>query len=281
MTTETKVSAAISYASKGWHIFPVTPYQKIPYGSLVLKGHLNATTSADQITEWWTEAPKANIGLNLEASGLVCIDVDSYKPDCGFDDFIKDKHLPKTLTQKSASGGTHYIFKSDAGDTYPGTLCKGVDIKYNGYILLSPSSFNGRQYEWQNDLEPAQAPTWLAKKLPKAAEPRAPVLQLYLAEQNRILEVIANEGWHNTLLRLVGSLVAKRGSDESIHRFTDELTLQGYTLEDTRAEVQRMIDGARAKGFGTVLAEESSAELIKSSRGDVINNHYNVYAISF
>ena len=38
-----------------------------------------------------------------------------------------------------------------------------------------------------------------------------------------------------------------------------------------------MIDGARAKGFGTELAEESSAELIKSSRGDVINNHHNVY----
>ncbi|MDA8943034.1 virulence-associated E family protein [Alphaproteobacteria bacterium] len=38
-----------------------------------------------------------------------------------------------------------------------------------------------------------------------------------------------------------------------------------------------MIDGARAKGFGTELAQESSAELIKSSRGDVINNHHNVY----
>ena len=137
MMTNTKLlNAALSYASKGWHIFPVTPNKKIPYGSLVSKGHLNATTSADQITKWWTEAPNANIGVNLEASGLVCIDVDSYKPDCGFDDFIKDKHLPQTLTQKSASGGTHYIFKAYPGDSYPGTLCKGVDIKYNGYILL-------------------------------------------------------------------------------------------------------------------------------------------------
>ena len=89
-------NAALSYASKGWHIFPVTPNKKIPYGPLVPRGHLNATTSADQIIEWWTDAPNANIGLNLEASGLVCIDVDSYKPDCGFDDFIRDKHLPQT-----------------------------------------------------------------------------------------------------------------------------------------------------------------------------------------
>ena len=197
MMTNTKLlNAALSYASKGWHIFPVTPNKKIPYGSLVSKGHLNATTSADQITKWWTEAPNANIGLNLEASGLVCIDVDSYKSDCGFEDFIKDKHLPKTLTQKSASSGTHYIFKANPGDSYPGTLCKGVDIKYNGYILLSPSSFNGRPYEWQNDLEPAQAPDWLAKNSPKAAEPKTPLLPMYSFKQPRLLEVIANEGWH-------------------------------------------------------------------------------------
>ena len=277
MTIETKKVAALTYAFKGWHIFPVTPNQKIPFGSLVSKGHLNATTSAAQITEWWTEAPNANIGLNLEASGLVCIDVDSYKSDCGFDDFIKDKHLPKTLTQKSASGGTHYIFKTYPGDSYPGTLCKGVDIKYNGYILLSPSGFNGRPYEWQNDLEPAQAPDWLAKQSPKATEPKTPLLPMYSFKQPRLLEVIANEGWHNTVLKLVGSMVACGEDDEAIHRFTDDLTLEGYSLADTRAEVQRMIDGARAKGFGTELAEESSAEIIKSSRGDVINNHYNVY----
>ena len=72
-------------------------------------------------------------------------------------------------------------------------------------------------------------------------------------------------------------MVACGEDDEAIHRFTDDLTLEGYSLADTRAEVQRMIDGARAKGFGTELAQESSAELIKSSRGDVINNHHNVY----
>jgi hypothetical protein len=89
--------------------------------------------------------------------------------------------------------------------------------------------------------------------------------------------VIENEGWHSTVLKLVASLVARGGDDEAIHRVTDDLTLEGYSLEDTRTEVQRMIDGARAKGFGTELAREPSAELIKSSRGDVINNHHNVY----
>ena len=133
MTNIRLLKAALTYASKGWHIFPVTPDQKTPYGSLVHKGHLDATTNSDQITKWWTKAPKANIGLNLEASCLVCIDVDSYKPDCGFDDFIKDKHLPQTLTQKSASGGTHYIFKANPESTFPGTLCKGILMRNIAY----------------------------------------------------------------------------------------------------------------------------------------------------
>jgi len=38
-------------------------------------------------------------------------------------------------------------------------------------------------------------------------------------------------------------------SDAEIHAITDAFTLPGYTQQDTRIEVQKMIDGARAKGF--------------------------------
>ena len=71
--------AALSYANKGWKVFPVTPNQKRPLTELAPQGHKNATSDPAIIEQWWTEHPAANIGLNLEASGLVCIDVDSYK----------------------------------------------------------------------------------------------------------------------------------------------------------------------------------------------------------
>ena len=84
----------------------------------------------------------------------MCVDVDSYKHDCAFEDFIKDKKIPQTLIQRSASGGTHYIFKASDNKQYPGKLCKGVDVKYRGYILLSPSVFNNGEYSWQNKCLP-------------------------------------------------------------------------------------------------------------------------------
>jgi len=129
MTTLSKLNQALAYASKGWKIFPVTPNQKTPLGALATNGYHSATTDLQIIQEWWNSHPDANIGVNLEASGLVCVDVDSYKEDCEFDAFIKDKTIPSTLMQQSASGGTHYIFVSDPEPSYPGVLCKGVDIK--------------------------------------------------------------------------------------------------------------------------------------------------------
>ena len=87
--------AALSYANKGWKVFPVTPNQKRPLTALAPQGHKNATSDPAIIEQWWTEHPTANIGLNLEASGLVCVDVDSYKEDCAFDTYMQAANYPK------------------------------------------------------------------------------------------------------------------------------------------------------------------------------------------
>ena len=164
MTNHNKLTPALQYALKGWHIFPVKPDQKEPLGQAVPHGHEDASNNSKDLGRWWAAHPNANIGLNLSKSGLVCIDVDSYKENCSFDDFMKDKQLPETLTQRSASGGIHYIFKANLEHNYPGILCPGVDVKHNGYILLSPSTFNGNSYEWVNNLPIANAPEWLSTK---------------------------------------------------------------------------------------------------------------------
>ena len=45
-------------------------------------------------------------------------------------------------------------------------------------------------------------------------------------------------------------MVTFGATDAEIHLETDALTLEGYTIEQTRAEVQGMAESARAKGFG-------------------------------
>ncbi len=51
--------AALLYTRLGWPVFPLTG--KIPYEGM--HGHRDATTDRKQITDWWNEHPKANIGL--------------------------------------------------------------------------------------------------------------------------------------------------------------------------------------------------------------------------
>lgn len=66
----------------------------------------------------------------------------------------------------------------------------------------------------------------------------------------------AGEEWHNNVIKLIASYVAKGLADAEIHAITDGFTQAGYTVDQTRAEVQKAIDGARAKGFAPQEAPE-------------------------
>ena len=142
MTQNNKLIALLEYTMKGWHLFPIKPNQKEPLGEAVPHGFENASNNPKIISKWCQQYPNANFGLNLKKTGLVCIDDDSYKENCAFNEFIIGKHLPDTLTQHSASGGTHYLFRANPEHYYPGSLCSGVDIKYNGYIFIDYRNFN-------------------------------------------------------------------------------------------------------------------------------------------
>lgn len=61
--------------------------------------------------------------------------------------------------------------------------------------------------------------------------------------------VTSGHDWHNNVIRLVASYVARGLSDTEIHALTDRFTQQGYSVDDTRHEVQQAIDGARSKGW--------------------------------
>lgn len=179
--TNPMLTAALGYARKGWFVFPLQVGTK---GSdadgrsshLLDHGHNDASNDIDRIRAWWTRWPDANIGLNLAASGLVAIDIDAYKPECGWDDFVRDRVVPDTLTQRSARGGRHLVFKAESDAQYTGRICPGVDVKHRGYILLGPSTFDGASYVWETDCVPAPAPEWLRTPPPAARIPATPLI---------------------------------------------------------------------------------------------------------
>ena len=73
---QTKVSLALSYASRGWHVFPIT---KGTTNKPRVKWGTAATTNAKTIKEWWKAWPDDNIGLACGPSGLCVVDVDMKK----------------------------------------------------------------------------------------------------------------------------------------------------------------------------------------------------------
>lgn len=259
-TRNSKQEAAVHYAALGWKVFPVNPNSKDPLTIAAPKGYKNASNDPIQVTQWWAKHPDANIGLNLVDSGLVCVDVDSYKDNCVADDLQLLDHLPETLTQKSARGGRHYIYSCEPNHSFAGQLGAGVDLKHKGYILLWPSTFNGSQYAWVNDLQPTRVPPWLPRTaqntdtspalLPEYKRQTKHPLQFGSVDIEAALNQ-AGQGlsWHNNVLTAVGSLVARGYSDADIHAKTKLATTSGYTFDETFNEVQKMIDGARQKGF--------------------------------
>ena len=70
-------------------------------------------------------------------------------------------------------------------------------------------------------------------------------LDRYAASQ----AAMSGNHWHKHMLRQVGSWVAKGNTDQEIHVLAAAHTLPGYTVEQTTVDVQKMINGARLKGF--------------------------------
>lgn len=163
------LAAALEYAARGWSVFPLRPGTK---GSdsqgksshLLPRGHNDASSDLEDVRAWWTRWPTANIGLHLAASGLVALDADTYKAGCGWAQFVFDLELPDTLVQVSPRGGRHYIFRARPAAQYRGILCPGVEIKHRGYILLEPSTFEGRAYKFETNIDPAPVPDWVPVK---------------------------------------------------------------------------------------------------------------------
>jgi hypothetical protein len=109
--------------------------------------------------------------------------------------------------------------------------------------------------EFTNDRDP-QPFERLMRAFPKKEMPNNQVggIEIDLGQQamDRQLaaqSIMAGDDWHNNIIRLVASYVSKGLSDEEIHAITDSFTMSGYSVDDTRREVQQAIDGAREKGW--------------------------------
>ena len=271
-----KLEAALSYASRGWYVFPVKAKQKIP---ATRHGHNDATVDPDRIIKCWGEHPDLNIGVALSASSLVAVDVDAYKPDCKFDEFMRGIEMPTTLVQNSANGGIHYIFKCNSDDEFAGQLCTGVDIKSNGYILLEPSALDGKKYTWATDDPPADAPLWLPRKGHPTKSPTG----------NR-QGILTGSNYHVPLrdMAFENSTTGMRASDniaelEALMQASDGPRDERW--QKRFASIPALVQSADKK-IASQLPEflrqavgENTLNLVKNTKGRILFNHHNLFEI--
>ena len=172
------------YANKGWHVLPVhgisdgrctcgRPHndpKEIGKHPASPNGQKDATTDPIQVQSWWTQNPDYNVGVLCKESGFFAIDID---PRSGGDEsFITlenraEGNIPATVEaitgEYTIKGkvvrGRHLIYRCNPNESFMKNLdkagLKGIDIKWNGYILISPSRhFSGVTYDWK----PGHAP---------------------------------------------------------------------------------------------------------------------------
>ncbi|GIW90238.1 MAG: hypothetical protein KatS3mg109_0670 [Pirellulaceae bacterium] len=170
------LTAALRYAELGYPVFPCAPGGKSP---LTAHGFCDAVTDPEQIVNWWTKYPDANVGLSTE--NLVVIDVDGPTNAWPFD-AERAQELLGTPLSLTPSGGRHYIFRRPADKPWKcsvGKLAPGVDVRTSGgYILVPPSTIGEKRYRWATELaldEPPEnlrtPPAWLVEELDRLAAP--------------------------------------------------------------------------------------------------------------
>ncbi|MGO9663695.1 MAG: DUF3987 domain-containing protein [Polyangia bacterium] len=172
--TVTMLDAALEYAARGFHVFPIRPRDKKP--PLTKNGFHDATVAPETIKRWWERRPDANIGMLCAISGVVVIDVDypsefhkiAVAGEVTLAALVaKLGKLPETVEAVTGGGGRHLVFTAPANVQFKGTLGPGVDLKHEGYIVVWPSIYpNGNLYRWLRsplDQMPAPLPAaWLA-----------------------------------------------------------------------------------------------------------------------
>jgi len=162
--------AASSYLPLGWKIFPLRPKDKVP---ITTNGFHDASSDPAVVDAWWSEHPKAGIGLACAMSGLIVIDTD---PRHGGNETLVDLEkrlgkLPVTVRSRTGGGGDHRLFRSTVTSHCRRSIGDGVDVKHNGYIVLPPSFHpSGNRYAWEippGEVDFATLPTaWLAEIAP-------------------------------------------------------------------------------------------------------------------
>ncbi|MGY5275214.1 bifunctional DNA primase/polymerase [Lactiplantibacillus plantarum] len=162
---------AIELAQKGYAVYPLIENTKKPPKGVA--GYRAATSDQNTIFAWFKNHPNYNLGLRLDLSDLLVVDIDMHDPTKNGRDslaqlFKQGKTLPNdTYIERTAHDGLHYFLKYTGAKARKVDVWPGIDL-LSDFTVIAPSEINGKMYEPLDgrtlaDIKPA--PQWLVDKL--------------------------------------------------------------------------------------------------------------------
>jgi hypothetical protein len=147
--TDATLRQALAYTQRGWPVFPCLPGEKIP---ATRHGYRDATTSQQQITDWFGRGFRWNLAIATGHPGPDVLDVDQHGPAGNGFAALTRLHDAGLLDQASSwvrtpSGGLHAYFRGS--DQRNGHLpAHHMDFRsHGGYVLAPPSQVDGKPYQ--------------------------------------------------------------------------------------------------------------------------------------
>ena len=210
--------SALLLASMGLPLFPVIPNGKKP---AIADWGKKATCDPVIISGWWDSNPNYNIGLAAghETNGkfLTVIDLDRHDPaKDGLQSLagwcVTHGELPRTAEVSTPSGGRHLYYWTPSPLKNRTGILPGIDARgAGGYVVAPTSRINGKSYDWiENPIITgiSDANENVLTLLNYTTGPERPSFALP--------EAIEDGQRTDTLIRLVGSLMAKGLSEDAI-----------------------------------------------------------------
>jgi hypothetical protein len=279
-------SAALEYAARGWAVFPIEEpvlgnreSGKRPLGKLVPRGKDDATVDPAVINAWWTSCPNANVGIALDKSGLVALDVDvgldskgNAKPGRkSLEEF--DAELSQTLTAITGGDGLHALYDACSAPIHALKLREGLDIIGHGYIVAAPSlHYTGKRYRW-NDIR-AIAP------VPEVLRRAVAAKRTAVVDKVQLIGTPIGEGGRNIALFKLGAALRDQGlGAEALSRALDAENKQRCNppLEDAELavlinSVLQRVTPSRDVAIGAVVDQQVQSMFAPKSRSEWLEN---------